>query len=101
MDPTDYTECLFRGMMLTVDSVWSSHQTMLLCGLTQKEVNHRIKKELAYRLAEKILAHGLCETTMQKRIDDDSMVMRARCFLLPDDQVQILRTQLKGMYTDA
>lgn len=93
----------FRGVMLTVDSVMSSAQTMQLHGLTQKQINQRLKKDLAYRLAQKIVEHGLCETTMQKRTDEGGgcIIIRARCFLLPDDQVQILRTQLKGRYTDA
>ena len=51
----------------------------------------KIKEELAIKLALEMLKSGLIEFTRQSDPTTDTITYRARCFMTPNDQVQILR----------
>jgi hypothetical protein len=51
-----------------------------------------IKKILATELALKMLQHNLVEFTKQYEAHTNMYVFRARCYLTPDKQVRLIRT---------
>ena len=55
----------------------------------------RIKKEIALNLAEKMLEEGAIAFTQIPDIASGGKTIKARCFLVPDNQVRILRTLYK------
>jgi hypothetical protein len=55
----------------------------------------RIKKEIALNLAEKMLEEGAIAFTQIPDIASGATTIKARCFLVPDNQVRILRTLYK------
>ena len=50
-----------------------------------------IKQKLANLIAQEILNKNLCEFTKASVMDSQLMEYRARAFLIPDNQVRILR----------
>jgi hypothetical protein len=50
-----------------------------------------IKEKLAYNLAKKMVEDKLIEFTEYKNISTDSSTITFRCYLVPDDQIKILR----------
>jgi len=52
----------------------------------------RIKKEIALNLAEKMLEEGAIAFTQIPDVNTGKTTIKARCFLVPDNQVRILRT---------
>ena len=54
-----------------------------------------IKKRLAVMLAEELLQNKSTEFTYQKNHDTGNISVRARCFVVPDDQVKLLRERNK------
>ena len=54
-----------------------------------------IKKRLAMDLAEKMLEEGVIEFTQTDNLHSGHKTIRARCYLVPDNQVRILRTLYK------
>jgi hypothetical protein len=55
----------------------------------------RIKKEIALNLAEKMLEEGAIAFTQIPDLASGATTIKARCFLVPDNQVRILRTLYK------
>jgi hypothetical protein len=51
-----------------------------------------IKKMLTLDLAQKIIEHNLVEFTKQYEAHTNMYVFRARCYLTPDKQVRLIRT---------
>lgn len=54
-----------------------------------------VKKRLAIDLAEKMLEEGVIEFTQIQDLAWGHKTIRARCYLVPDNQVRILRTLYK------
>ena len=54
-----------------------------------------VKKRLAMDLAEKMLEEGVIEFTQMQDPAWGHKTIKARCYLVPDDQVRILRTLYK------
>jgi len=50
-----------------------------------------IKRKMTYELAEEMARTGMIEFTSQFDATTDTITCRARCFMTPNDQVQILR----------
>jgi hypothetical protein len=50
-----------------------------------------IKEKLAYNLARKMVDDRLIEFTEYRDINTDTTTISFRCYLAPDDQIQILR----------
>lgn len=59
--------------------------------LDQSTLENAIKQEMASELALEMLKSGLIEFTRQSDPTTDTITYRARCFMTPNDQVQILR----------
>jgi hypothetical protein len=50
-----------------------------------------IKEKLAYNLARKMVDDRLIEFTEYRDISTDRTIISFRCYLVPDDQIKILR----------
>jgi hypothetical protein len=82
---------IIKGEMLTVKmeiSEWEFNNSMI--------PKPEIKNRLAAMLAEELLEHKNIEFTYQKNHDNGNISVRARCFVVPDDQVKILRQRNNG-----
>jgi len=78
-----------QGKMLVVS--WSMGMEPITCALDQSTLEIKIKEELARDIALEMLKSGLIEFTRQSDPTTDTITYRARCFMTPNDQVQILR----------
>lgn len=56
------------------------------------QLRHKIRRELITKLVEGILDHQLVETTQMQNQNTGYYHIKARIFLVKDDQVRILRT---------
>ena len=75
-----------KGEMLTVKmemSEWEFENSMI--------PKPEIKKRLSVMLAEELLERKNVEFTYQKNRDTNNISVRVRCFVVPDDQVKLLR----------
>jgi hypothetical protein len=78
-----------QGKMLTVSR--SIGMLPLTRTLDYYTLEIKIKEELVSDIAHKMLESGLIEFTRQNDPTTDTITYRARCFMTPNDQVQILR----------
>ena len=78
-----------QGKMLTVSR--GMRMEPLTRVLDQPTLEIKIKEELARDIALEMLKSGLIEFTKQNDPTTDTITYRARCFMTPNDQVQILR----------
>jgi hypothetical protein len=78
-----------QGKMLTVSR--SIGMLPLTGALDQSTLEIKIKEELVRDIALEMLKSGLIEFTKQNDPTTDTITYRARCFMTPNDQVQILR----------
>ena len=58
-------------------------------------VKDRIKESIAFSLAMKMIEEGAIAFTQIPDIASGTTTIKARCFLVPDNQVRILRTLYK------
>ena len=72
-----------QGKMLTVKNTFKDEMR----GIPADE----IKRKMIYELAEEMARSGMIEFTKQNDPTTDTITYRARCFMTPNDQVQILR----------
>ena len=92
-DPSEYPTVVhdpafetIKGEMLTVKmeiTEWEFENSMI--------PKPEIKKKLARMIAEELLERKNVEFTYQKNRDTNNISVRVRCFVVPDDQVKILR----------
>ena len=59
------------------------------------DIKDTIRKNLIHQITEYILGNNLVEFTQMKAPTSLESVVRARCFMVPDDQVKILRSVYK------
>lgn len=78
-----------QGKMLTVSR--SMGMLPLTRALDYSKLENTIKDELVRDIAIEMLKSGLIEFTRQSDPTTDTITYRARCFMTPNDQVQILR----------
>ena len=78
-----------QGKMLTVSR--SIEMLPLTRALDYSTLEIKIKEELVRDIALEMLKSGLIEFTKQNDPTTDTITYRARCFMTPNDQVQILR----------
>lgn len=78
-----------QGKMLTVSR--SIGMLPLTRALDQSTLEIKIKEEMASDIALEMLKSGMIEFTKQNDPTTDTITYRARCFMTPNDQVQILR----------
>jgi len=84
-DPASFET--IKGEMLTVKmeiSEWEFNNSMMI-------PKPEIKKRLAVMLAEELLERKNVEFTYQKNHNNGNISVRVRCFVVPDDQVKLLR----------
>jgi len=87
-DPASFET--IKGEMLTVKmemSEWEFNNSVV--------PKPEIKKKLAVMLAEELLQNKNVEFTYQKNHNNGNISVRVRCFVVPDDQVKILRERNK------
>jgi len=86
----DYAFETIKGEMLTVKmeiSEWEFNNSMI--------PKPEIKKKLALMIAEELLERKNVEFTYQKNHNNGNISVRVRCYVVPDDQVKILRERNK------
>jgi len=71
------------GKMLTVKNTFKDEMRVI--------PDDEIKRKMIYELAEEMARSGMIEFTKQNDPTTDTITYRARCFMTPNDQVQILR----------
>jgi hypothetical protein len=81
-----------QGKMFMVSFTASD---ILMIDKTEDVWKQEIKKQLAIDLAEKMLEEGAIEFTQIQDSAWGHKIIKARCFLIPDNQVRILRTLYK------
>jgi len=72
-----------QGKMLTVKNTFKDEMR----GIPTDE----IKRKMIYELVEEMARSGMIEFTKQNDPTTGTITYRARCFMTPNDQVQILR----------
>ena len=85
-------EHTIQGQMFMVDFTVSDKLMFDAPGDLWKQ---EVKKRLAMSLAEKMLEEGAIAFTQIPDIASGDRTIKARCFLVPDNQVRILRTLYK------
>jgi hypothetical protein len=89
----DFDETV-RGEMITVQKVVGVHELEMI-KLDEDMFNQQVKRELAFQLAEQILKNKFVEFTKQQDMHTNKITYRARAYLTPDNQVRMLRKELK------
>ena len=81
-----------QGQMFMVSFTATEH---LMFNTPEDVWKQVVKKRLAMDLAEKMLEDGVIEFTQMQDSASVHKTIRARCYLVPDNQVRILRTLYK------
>jgi hypothetical protein len=81
-----------QGQMLMVSFTASD---ILMFNTPESVWKQEIKKRLAMDLAEKMLEEGVIEFTQMQDSASGHKTIKARCYLVPDNQVSIIRTLYK------
>ena len=90
-EPNHTIQGFIQGKMLTVSYAIHAMRMESIAGLDKEDKEDKIKHELARQLALKMLKSGMIEFTKQSDPATFTTIFRARCFMTPNDQVQILR----------
>lgn len=77
---------IIKGELLTAETL--VYDAALQLPLLDKD---KIRRKLAEELVEKLLSSKYIEFTQQRLVDQDAIAIRARCYILPDNQVKIVR----------
>ena len=89
--PTQY-EYAIQGQMFMVNYETSEHKIVLM---GEDAFKQRVKEDLAMALANKMMEAGVIEFTQMKDQIAFHRTIKARCYLVPDNQVRLLRTLYK------
>ena len=81
-----------QGQMFMVGYQASEY---MMSTMSDVAVKNRIKEDIALSLAKKMLEEGAIAFTQIPDIASGGKTIKARCFLVPDDQVRLLRTIYK------
>ena len=84
----DGDEYHIQGQMITAQQVITEYELA-----NKMSFFSQIKSELAVLLAAEMLSKNMIEFTSQDNFQDGSKTVRARIFVTPGSQVQILRTK--------
>ena len=91
-EPLNQYEYAIQGQMFMVSYEASEHQ-MALMG--EDAFKQSVKEDLAMALANKMMEAGVIEFTQMKDQIAFRRTIKARCYLVPDNQVRLLRTLYK------
>ena len=89
--PTQY-EYAIQGKMFMASYQASEHQ---IVSMGEDAFKQRVKESLAMDLVNKMLEAGVIEFTQLQDQITLSKLIKARCYLVPDNQVRLLRTLYK------
>ena len=87
-EPLTQYEYAIQGQMFMVSYEASEHQ-MALMG--EDAFKQSVKEDLAMALANKMMEAGVIEFTQMKDLSGFHITIKARCYLVPDNQVRIMR----------
>lgn len=85
-----YKEFAIGGKLVQGRISISEHK-MLSYG-SEREFKEFLKLTMAHQMCEYIISNGLIEFTQRKDHTTFDVIVNARCYLAPSDQVKILRT---------
>lgn len=80
---------IIKGELLTAETL--VYDAALQLPLLDKD---KIRRKLAEELVEKLLTGKYIEFTQQRIPEQDAIAIRARCYILPDSQVKIVRDKV-------
>ena len=83
------TVSTIKGELLTAETM--VYDAALQLPLLDKD---KIRRKLAEELVEKLLNGKFIEFTQQRIPDQDAIAIRARCYVVPDSQVKIVRDKV-------
>jgi hypothetical protein len=63
---------------------------------SEHELKQYLKSSMAQQMSEYMISNGLVEFTQMSDIISFDTIVKARCYLAPNDQVKILRTHYAG-----
>ena len=87
-EPIDFHDYLIKGEMLLASMTFNSYQTF---DMSESERKSHIKETLSKELAHYILENKMVEFTQLKSPIADEITVKARCFLVPSSEVQLIR----------
>jgi hypothetical protein len=90
-EPIDFHDYVIKGEMIIASMIMKSFHTF---DMSDSERKAHIKETLAKELAHYILENKMVEFTQIKDPSDD-ITVKARCFLVPSSEVQLIREILK------
>ena len=91
-EPLNQYEYAIQGQMFMVSFTATEH---LMFNTPEDVWKQVVKKRLAMDLAEKMLEDGVIEFTQMQDSASVHKTIRARCYLVPDNQVRLIRTLYK------
>jgi hypothetical protein len=91
-EPIQPYEHVIQGQMFMVDAKVSE---VAVATMSDAAVKDRIKEDIAFSLAMKMIEEGVISFTQIPDVNTGKTTIKARCFLVPDNQVRILRTLYK------
>ena len=91
-EPLTQYEYAIQGQMFMVSFTATEH---LMFNTPEDVWKQVVKKRLAMDLAEKMLEDGVIEFTQMQDSASVHKTIRARCYLVPDNQVRLIRTLYK------
>jgi len=91
-EPLDFRDYVIKGEMLLATMTFKSYHTF---DMSESERKAHIKETLAKELAHYILENKMVEFTQLNSPTTEEITVKARCFLVPSSEVQIIREILK------
>lgn len=91
-EPLTQYEYAIQGKMFMASYQASEHQ---IVSMGEDAFKQRVKESLAMDLVNKMLEAGVIEFTQMQDQITLSKLIKARCYLVPDNQVRLLRTLYK------
>jgi len=91
-NPQAVKDNLIKGKMVLVSLKYTEYDAL---NLTEAERKARIKEKLTKQLAELILETKMVEFTQMIDPSTGDKTVKARCFLVPSGEVQLIREILK------
>jgi hypothetical protein len=85
-------EHTIQGQMFMVEYQPSE---VVMASMSDDVVKQRIKEDIAFSLALKMIEEGAIVFTQIPDFNNGTKIIKARCYLVPDNQVRILRTLYK------
>jgi hypothetical protein len=90
----NYKEFPIGGKLVTGTISISEHK--MLSYVSEPEFKEFLKKQMTHQMCEYIISNGFVEFTQMKDHTTFDTIVKARCYLAPNDQVKILRTHYAG-----